>query len=82
MVTVLLFASIAEAVGQRRLTVAVRAGDTVADVRDRLAADYPAMKPFMENLMYAVDEDYARPETPVVDGATLALIPPVSGGSQ
>jgi molybdopterin synthase catalytic subunit len=82
MVTVLLFASIAEAVGRRRLTVAVEAGDTVADVRDRLAAEYPAMKPFMENLMYAVDEDYARPETPVAAGATLALIPPVSGGSQ
>jgi molybdopterin converting factor small subunit len=50
-------------------------------VRDRLTGEYPALKPFVENLMYAVNEEYARPETPVPEGATLALIPPVSGGS-
>jgi len=30
--------------------------------------------------MYAVDESYADPGDAVADGATLALIPPVSGG--
>jgi molybdopterin synthase catalytic subunit len=81
MITVLLFASVADAMGTRRLQIGGRPGDTVADVRDRLTGEYPALKPFVENLMYAVNEEYARPETPVPEGATLALIPPVSGGS-
>lgn len=82
MITVLLFASIADALGTRKLQFGVRPGDTVGDVRDRLTAEYPKLKPFVENLMFAVDEEYARPETPVPEGATLALIPPVSGGRE
>jgi molybdopterin converting factor subunit 1 len=82
MITVLLFASIADALGTRKLRFGVRPGDTVAAVRDRLIEEYPKLKPFAENLMYAVDEEYARPETPVAEGATLALIPPVSGGCE
>lgn len=76
----LLFASLAQALGTRRLQVAAEPGDTVESVRDRLVGQFPSLKPFVENLMYAVDEEYARPETPLPDGATLALIPPVSGG--
>ncbi len=77
----LFFASIAQALGMRRTTMAVAEGDTVGAVRDRIVAEYPAVKPFVENLMYAVDEEYADAATTIRDGATLALIPPVSGGS-
>jgi molybdopterin converting factor subunit 1 len=80
MVTVLFFASIAQAVGVRRTSVPFATGDTVAELRDRIVEAYPVIKPFVENLMYAVDEEYADASTPVRDGATLALIPPVSGG--
>ncbi len=80
-VTVLLFASVAEAVGKRRLEVEAEAGARVVDVRDRLLEEYPVLKRYAPNLMYALDEDYAELETPVRDGATLALIPPVSGGA-
>jgi molybdopterin converting factor small subunit len=31
-------------------------------------------------LLYALDEEYAQPWQPVQPGATLAFIPPVSGG--
>ncbi|OAI44522.1 hypothetical protein AYO38_00040 [bacterium SCGC AG-212-C10] len=78
--TVLLFASVADAVGSRRLEVPLYEGDSVASVRDRLVSDYPALAKFVPNLMYAVDEAYAKESDAVTDGATLALIPPVSGG--
>lgn len=80
MITILLFASVADAVGSRRVEIEAAEGDTVATVRDRLVAQYPGLKPYVENLMYAVDETYADAGTPVAEGATLALIPPVSGG--
>ncbi len=79
-ITVLLFASLADAVGTRELSLAHVAGDTVATVRDRLVAAHPQVAEFTPTLLYAVDEEYAEEDAPVPAGATLALIPPVSGG--
>ena len=79
-ITVLFFASLADAVGARELSLAHVAGDTVASVRDRLVAAHPQISEFTETLLYAVDEEYAEDDAPVPAGATLALIPPVSGG--
>lgn len=79
-VNVLLFASIAEKAGRRKLVMDLHPGDTVASVRDRLFAEFPQLQPFAPTLMYAIDEEYARDGDALHDGATLALIPPVSGG--
>jgi molybdopterin converting factor subunit 1 len=79
-ITVLLFASIAEKAGKRRLEIPFAAGDTVATVRDRLLEAMPQLSPFVPNLMYALNEEYVRENAPICEGATLALIPPVSGG--
>ncbi|MCC7364551.1 MAG: molybdopterin converting factor subunit 1 [Dehalococcoidia bacterium] len=79
-ITVLLFASVAEAAGARRLQLPIEHGDTVATVRDRLLAERPALARFAPNLLYALDEEYVDTAAPVHAGATLALIPPVSGG--
>jgi molybdopterin synthase catalytic subunit len=79
-ITVLLFASVAEKAGKRRLELPFAAGDSVASVRDRLLEGMPQLRPFVPNLMYALDEEYVRETAAVRDGATLALIPPVSGG--
>ena len=78
--TVLLFASIAEKAGTRRLRVPLETGDTVADVRERVVARYPQLQVAVPTLLYAVHEEYAKPGDPVEPGATVALIPPVSGG--
>ncbi len=79
-VTVLLFASVAEAIGARKVEVELRPGDRVRDIRDRLADAQPALQRFLPNLLYAQDEDYAELNDEVREGATLAFIPPVSGG--
>ena len=79
-VTVLLFASVAEKAGRRRIALDHLPGDTVATVRERLFGDHPQLRPFAATLMYALDEEYVRENAAVPDGSTLALIPPVSGG--
>jgi molybdopterin converting factor subunit 1 len=79
-VTVLLFAGIAEKAGWRKRSVDVAPGETIAQVRDRIIADWPTLAPYVPNLLYALDESYARENDLVRDGSTLALIPPVSGG--
>lgn len=80
-VTVLLFASVAEAAGERRIVLDAPDGARVVDIRDSLLERYPALERFAPNLMYAVNEEYAELDTAVEEGATVALIPPVSGGS-
>lgn len=79
-VTVLLFASVADALKARRLTISVGEGETVASLRDRLAQCHPALGRFLPTLLYAVNEEYVKEDAAVRAGDTLALIPPVSGG--
>ena len=79
-VTVLLFASVADKVGARRLTVSASPGDSVARVRDLLMERYPQLESSLPTLLYALNEEYVKESERIYPGATLALIPPVSGG--
>ncbi len=78
--TILLFASLAEKAGTRRIELERLEGDTVGSVRDRLLGVHPELERFVPTLLYALNEEYARETDAVPAGATLALIPPVSGG--
>jgi molybdopterin converting factor small subunit len=73
-------ASSARKAGWRKRAIEVREGDTVATVRDRLVEEHPQLRPAVPSLLYALNEEYAREWDPVPAGATLAFIPPVSGG--
>jgi len=78
--TVLLFASLAEKIGKRELQVPYQSGDTVESIVNRLMQEYPVLETFKDTLLYAVNEEYADLTTTVDSKASLALIPPVSGG--
>ena len=79
-ITVLLFASVAERAGTRKFTLDLAEPATVGSARDAILARYPALEPFVPNLMYALNEEYARETETITPRSTLALIPPVSGG--
>jgi molybdopterin converting factor subunit 1 len=78
-VTVLLFASYAEALGTASLDVEIDGGSTVGDlltsIRTRAGADRLPPAPLV-----AVNQQYASSGTRVRDGDEVALIPPVAGG--
>lgn len=78
-VTVLLFASYADALGQRTIPLDVPSGSTVGDVLRRVNAmaggsQLPAQS------MVAVNEVYARSDRRLQAGDEVAIIPPVAGG--
>jgi molybdopterin converting factor subunit 1 len=79
-VTVLLFASAAEKAGTRKFALAHEPGDTVGRVRDRIVERFPALRENIPTMLYALNEEYVKEWDAVPAGATLALIPPVSGG--
>lgn len=78
-VTVLLFASYADAFGAPSISVDLPAVATVADV---LAAtrQRPGGELLPASPLVAVNQKYAAPATRVHAGDEVALIPPVAGG--
>lgn len=78
-VTVLLFASYADALGKSAVELALPAGATVADVMSGIAG-YPGADRLPPSPLVAVNERYATPEQVLRPGDEVALIPPVAGG--
>jgi len=78
-VTVLLFASYADAVGRSEIELDVESGATVSDVIEQVRAmgDADRLPPAP---MVAVNEQYASRDRELRAGDEVALIPPVAGG--
>jgi MoaE-MoaD fusion protein len=68
-------------VGSPELELEVPAGTTLGQLWSRLGEQYPALVPATRSIMYARNELYATPDTPLEDGDEAAFIPPVSGGA-
>jgi molybdopterin synthase catalytic subunit len=79
-IRLLAFATAADALGSER-DLDLPSGATVADLRDRLLADFPALSRLWPRLAIAIDGRLARVEEEIPDGAEVALLPPVSGGA-
>ena len=76
------FATALDAVGSAETEVDLPDGSTVADLIERLTATYPDLAPLWPRLAVAVDGEVAGDRcAPLDDGAEVALLPPVSGGS-
>lgn len=80
-VTVLYFAGARDAAGLGRESL----GDAPANVgalRERLVALHPPLARILARCRIAVDQDFAEDDAaPVRDGAEVAIVPPVAGGS-
>jgi molybdopterin synthase catalytic subunit len=53
---------------------------TVRGVKSALTDRYPDLAPLIAAAKLAIDERFAEDDESIPPGATLALIPPVSGG--
>jgi MoaE-MoaD fusion protein len=80
-VDVRLFGGLAERAGSSHVAVELSDGATVADLRDAVAAAYPALAPLVARSGVAVDLEVRRDDHPVRDDVEVALLPPVAGGS-
>lgn len=78
--SILLFAHAADAVGSHELSLELPAGATVADAMNAICTLHPKLSAMRTSLAVAVNEKYARMDDIIPAGATIAIIPPVSGG--
>jgi molybdopterin synthase catalytic subunit len=80
-IRLLAFASAGDALGAGEMDLDLPEGSRVADLRERLDRDHPALAPLWPRLAVAVDGRVVPFDEPIPDGAEVALLPPVSGGS-
>jgi molybdopterin converting factor subunit 1 len=78
-VTVLLFASYADALGNDELDLTLPAGATVQDAIEHVSR-LPGAERVPPSPLVAVNERYAALDQRLSPGDELALIPPVAGG--
>ncbi len=78
---VLFFATLREKTGLRETTIEFSAGARIMDIKQMLVERFPEIKQNMETIIVAVNREFAFDEDLVVDGAEIALFPPVSGGA-
>lgn len=79
-IVVKLFAAYQEAYGVPELRLTIPSGTSVADIRDRLITDHPELEEWRELTRFGVNLEFVSPETPLIEGDEVVLIPPVSGG--
>ena len=80
-VSVRLFALAKDRAGCSELAIDLKPGATVRDLRAALALQAPALAPLLPTSFVAINEEYARDDSPIALGSRLAIIPPVSGGA-
>jgi molybdopterin converting factor small subunit len=75
-----LFAGARQAVGEATIAVTLPEAATVADLRQALVQQFPALLPLELHLLFAIDQEFAKDDQPVPDRGEVACFPPVSGG--
>ena len=79
-VRVRLFAILRDRAGVAECALELPPGATVAQAKEPLLRQLPALRDLVDRCGFAVNHSYVRPDAPLRDGDELALIPPVSGG--
>jgi molybdopterin synthase catalytic subunit len=81
-VRVLLFASLREALGQKQLELELPPDATLAEALARLERAHAVVARHRGKLLISLNEERAALETQLGEGDEIALLPPVSGGSE
>jgi molybdopterin converting factor subunit 1 len=79
-VKVKLFAILRERAGTAEVIKEIKEGSTVADLWAALQLDYPKLAVPGVRLLYAVNQDYVKPDRVLNNSDEVVFIPPVSGG--
>ncbi len=81
-VPIQLFASLKDAAKASQISVEIPDGSSVSQLLEVVAREFPALQKWLPHCRVALGEEYATGEQIVRAGEEIALIPPVSGGSE
>jgi molybdopterin synthase catalytic subunit len=81
-VRVLFFGGAKDMTGASSIELPLPSPATLRDATAALIERFPELKRFGRSLLFAVNQEYADPETKLNSDDELAVFPPVSGGSE
>ncbi|HEY4423017.1 MAG TPA: molybdenum cofactor biosynthesis protein MoaE [Pyrinomonadaceae bacterium] len=81
-IRVLFFGAARDAVEANQLEIVVEEPATVSSAFQSLKERFEKLECFGRSLLFAVNQEYATPDTQLKENDELAVFPPVSGGSQ
>jgi molybdopterin converting factor subunit 1 len=79
-VCIRLFAVAKDIAGSDTVWLELPVGATVGQLRERLAAELPALAAVLPHVLFAIGTEYARDDAVIGPSSEVACIPPVSGG--
>ncbi len=81
-ITVLLFATLRQRIGARRLDIALdESVQNIGGLRSELMRRHPSASQNLQVALAAINEEFAFDEDAIQDGDEVAFFPPVSGGA-
>jgi molybdopterin converting factor subunit 1 len=80
-VTIRLFARLRDITGAGELAREIGAPADAQAAWEALTQEFPALGQYRAVISCAVNEQYAKFDTPLADGDEVAFLPPVSGGA-
>jgi molybdopterin synthase catalytic subunit len=81
-VQVLFFGLLKDIAGVGGETLELAEGATLGTLFDLYAAKFPELERRRGSIMLARNHEFGTPATPLAEGDEVALLPPVSGGSE
>lgn len=80
-VKVLFFANLRDRVGKRSINLTLAEKTTVGALKTLLAREFPDLTGMLDNVLVAINHEYANDTMEIPDKAEVAFFPQVSGGA-
>ncbi|MFN2407642.1 MAG: molybdenum cofactor biosynthesis protein MoaE [Pyrinomonadaceae bacterium] len=80
-IRVLFFGAARDVVDQNPFSLALEGPPTVSSAFQQLVERFGGLERFGRSLLFAVNQEYATPDTDLKENDELAIFPPVSGGT-
>lgn len=79
---VLFFATLRDTTGVKETSIDFPHGARIVDIKALVLKKFPALEQHMDTFIVAMNHEFACDEDCVIDGAEIAMFPPVSGGER
>lgn len=78
---ILFFAKLKEIVGEAKLTISLKAGSRVSDLKNEIIKKYPLIADYQSIMVVSINQNFAFDDDELKDQDEVAFFPPVSGGT-